>query len=407
MVIVALTKDQLKKFIEEYFSEYQKLIEPLSPNHKDLFKAYKVFPIKVIAHLSEKGNLWEYIPNSEKFEVEVQEIPEIPEIFPKDKNKHYLYFYLNKYLEKNLDKAKDLAKRSVYDIIADYENYEQYQQELAENYERQYAEYIEDGIKDVVKGYSNYIQSACKAKKQSLETNRNDIFEVVSIIERLREHLIEELLIANCQASFAAMEEIMQDMESALFLAIHGKYPPANALLRRILENSLTALYFDHKINNCCKVGSRTYEAQSKRRDNWVNSSKGRLIFTGDFGVLADLIDPDTDYSALDALKLTKSTVPKTFKAYVEQTYRDLCKYVHYRGLELIDRFSIEFAKFDKKEFEDWISRFKQLIEIYAILITAVFPEVIKKFNKRIGELEPMEQISLLSEQQFDKLFKR
>lgn len=400
---MTLSKEELKKFIEQYFSEYQKLIEPLADERKDLFKAYRQFPIKVIAYLSEKGNLWEYFPKAPKFEVEIKEVQNLPQI---DKGKHYFCYYLNKFLERNLEHAQELAKREILDIISDYEHYEEYQQELAENYERQYTEYFEDAVKDSVESYSTYIKTACETKAQTLNKYKYDVFEVNSIIDKFRAYFLEELLMANCLASFEVMEEVIQDMESALFLAVHGKYIPANALLRRILENSLTALYFDNKINYSCKVGSRTYQVQSKKRDDWVKSSKGRLNFSGEYGTLADLIDPDTDYIALEALKLTNSAVKSTFRGYVQQTYAHLCRYVHYSGEELIDRFSIDFAKSDPKKFEEWVSRFKQLIEIYAILVAVRFPEVAKKVNKRIGELEPVEQVNLLTNEQNSLLLK-
>jgi hypothetical protein len=107
---MALTKEGLKNFVEQYFLEYKKIIDTLSINQKKLFKTYGQFPIKVIAYLTEKGSLWEYAPNSPKFEVEISEVLDFPQI---DKSRHYFGQYANRYLESNLTKAQELAKRDV------------------------------------------------------------------------------------------------------------------------------------------------------------------------------------------------------------------------------------------------------------------------------------------------------
>jgi hypothetical protein len=393
-----ITKDELKTFIEEYVSEYRRLVEESYKDQKSLFPLSNYYPIRIIAYFSPTANLWEYIPNTPKFEVQVEEVGELPK--PDRKNKHYIYGFRNDYLLKIVKEAKKVAREDVNRIISENENYEEYQKELSEYYDRQYIEYAAGHIEDTVKGYSSYIASAYEVKTETISKYESEIYDVVLIIESIRADLAETLLTSSCKASFEVIEEVAQDMESSLFLAMHGKYVPANALLRRILENTLTALYFDDEVRKC-KVGSRTHQNECKKRDDWVKkSSKGALSFTTEYGVLGKLIDPDTDYAAKKALEKTNSTPQKTFGEYVRKMYGELCKFVHYGGLGLVDRVSFIFAQFDEKKFEEWVSRFKQVLEVYTLIVAVKFPDVLKDYEKRMGEIEPVEQVHLLTHEQ-------
>jgi hypothetical protein len=271
--------------------------------------------------------------------------------------------------------------------------------ELSEYYERQYTEYAAEHIEDVVKGYSSYIASAYEVKTETVTKYEDEIYNVVIIIESIRPYLAESLLIASCIASFGVIEEVVQDMESSLFLAMHGKYVPANALLRRILENTLTALYFDDEVRKC-KVGSRNHQGLCKKRDAWaMKSRKGAPSFTGEYGVLGKLIDPDTDYVGIKALEKTNPTPQTTFGGYVRKIYGELSKFVHHGGSELVG-FAFIFAQFDEKKFEEWVSRFKQVLEIYTLIVAIKFPSVLKDYETQMNKIEPIEQINLLTPEQ-------
>jgi hypothetical protein len=402
---LVLTNQDLKAFIEEYIAEYRRLVEDSYGDKKDLFSLYKYYPIQVIAYLTPTKTLWEYIPNAPKFEIQIKEAKDLPEV--DTKNKHYLYGFRNDYLLKILKEAKRVARNDVLNIISDYENYEENLKEQSEYYDRQYAEYAADHVREIIDSYTSYIDIAYKVKTETILKYENRVFDVILVIQNIREHLFESFLTSGCAASLEVLDEVVQDMESSLFLAIHGKYIPATALLRRILENTLTALYFDDKIRKCT-VGSRTHEALCKKRDTWVEkSSKRGLNFSGDYGVLGELIDPDVDYLALTALSKTNPSAPRSFRGYVKQKYGDLSKFVHYGGPGLVDRFSIIFAELNEQKFEEWVSRFKQVLEIYAIMIAIKFPVAIKSFEKDMSEIEPLEQIHLLTAEQVEILIQQ
>jgi len=393
-----LTKKALTKFIEEYISEYRRFVEESYSKRKDLFPLFNSYPMHVIAFLSPTATLIEYVSNVPKFAIQIDEVRELPKL--DRKTKHYIGAFRNDYLLKIIKEAKKVARQDVSHAVADYDTYEESQKELAEYYERQYAEYIDDQIKYTVKGYDSYIASAYEVRSETLSRYEAKIYDVVKIIDSVRGYLTEALLIATCEASFDVIDEVVQDVESSLFLAMHGKYVPANALLRRILENTLTALYFDSEIGKC-KVGSRTHRDLCERRDTWVEKSKkGNVSFTSDYGILGRLIDPDTDYIARKILGQTNPNAPQKFRKYILNIYGDLCKFVHYGGPTLVERFSLEFARFDEKKFEEWVCRFRQVFEIYSIVLAVKFPQVLLHYEKLIGTLETFEQIHLLTPKQ-------
>ena len=396
------SKSDIKRFISEYITEYRRLVEKSYPELKKLFPLYVNYPYRIVAYVSPRKTLLEYQPKVPNFAVNIKLVEELPKI--DIKTKRYIAAFRNDYLIKIITKPKESAKQDVLRIIADYETYEESQKELAEYYERQYAEYVDDYVTYTLERYASYVESAYDVKKETLSKQRNEIYDIVKIVDNLRGYLIEALLKSDCSALFMVFDEATQDIESSLFLAMHGRYVPANALLRRIMEMVLTALYFDDEIRKC-KKGSRSHNDLCHKRDAWIQkSSRGSLSFTGEYGVLGRLIDPDTDYFAKKIMETNRQILKKTFKAYVRKLYSDLCRFVHYGGLGLTDRFSLEFAVFEERIFKEWISRFRQVFEACNILLVVKFPEVLEAYEKLESDLEPFEQVQLLTLEQHRKL---
>lgn len=395
-------KGEVRKFISKYIGTYRRLVEKSYLTLKEFFPLYTNYPYRVIAYVTPTKTLLEYQPRVPRFAVQVKLVDELPKI--NIKIKHYIGAFRNDYLLRIIKKAEETAKEDVLHIVADYEAYEKSQEELAEYYERQYAQYMEDYITDTLSRYASYVESAYDAKKETISKQRDEVYDVVKIIDNLRGYLIEAFM-PHCSALFMVFDEITQDIESSLFLVMHGKYVPANALLRRIIEMAMTALYFDDEVRKCRK-DSRTYNDLCRKRKEWIEKSrKGSLSFTSEYGVLGRLVDPDTDYSAKKILEANRQISQKTFKGYVTKLYSELCKFVHYGGLELTDRFPLEFAEFDERRFKEWIFRFRQVFEAFNILLAVKFPEVLTAYEKLEANLEPFEQVPLLTSEQ-DKVMK-
>jgi hypothetical protein len=160
-------------------------------------------------------------------------------------------------------------------------------------------------------------------------------------------------------------------------LSVHGKYGPANALLRRWLEIFITALYFDAELKKCDK-DTKLYKNIIEKRDKWLKKAPHRRFTGEECSVLSTLIDPDTDDRAARLMKEeTTSFSNSSFRGYVESLYRDLSKHVHFGGLlSLEDELKRGFAEYDEKLFKEWYDRLNQINGICNILTLLKFPEI-------------------------------
>lgn len=396
---VCISNKMIKDFIKQYVGEYRQFLEDSYPNQKNSFLIYKSYPFHIIAYVDSSKTLIEYQPNTDKFVVRIKTVDKLPEI---DRKKKYIGAFRNDYLLRVHKEAKRIAREDILSIVAEIEAHERSRKELADYYERQYAEYIDEHITSTLKGYISYVETAYDVKKETTSKQKDRIYGIVTIIDNARACLMEALLNASCLTLYTVFEEILQDVESSLFLTLHGRYRPANAILRRLLETMMTALFFDAELQKC-KHGSKTYDHIRGNRDVWVDRSRS-LRFTGEYGILGILIDPDTDYIATEVLKATTKRFPRSFRAYVEKLYGDLSKFVHYGGLRSMDELSLEFAEFDEKQFENWFARFNQVYEICNLLAAIKFPKILEAYEKLERKLEPFERVSLLVPKQVEVL---
>lgn len=391
------SNDSIREFIERYVEEYRRYFEESYPEQKDKFARYTSYPYYVTAYVGLRKTLIEYQPNMDKFVVQVKTVDEIPKI---DRNKKYISAFRNDYLLRILDEPEKIARMDVLNDIT----FEELRREEAEYFEREYIEYVEEVVDSTVKNYISYIETAYNVRKETVSKERNEIYNIVTMI-RNESNLMEVFLKARCSTLLDIINEIIQDVESSLFLATHGRYKPANALLRRLLETMIIALYFDSELRKYDR-NSKTYEDVSSKRERWVERSRS-LRFTGEYGILERLIDPDTDYIATEILRSTTKHFSKSsFIEYVEQLYGKLSKFVHYGGMRSLDEVSLEFAEFDEKRFREWYTRLNQIYEICNLLMAIKFPEILEIYEEIERKLDPVDQAPLLAREQVEALKK-
>lgn len=195
---------------------------------------------------------------------------------------------------------------------------------------------------------------------------------------------------------------VSRDIESSYFLALYGKYIPANALLRRWLETVFVASYIDRKINT--KLGEKTKEYWKNKGEKWLEGKNISLRFRGEYSVVSELINPDVEV-------LLGSIAPKTdpsnnsslhWKKYVEDTYSNLSKYVHYGGMR-DERWLFTFSEYSEVKFKQWFSNMKMVNEICNLVLVFTFHDFFDKFKKESSDYEEIEYAPLLSYDQRNK----
>jgi len=392
------SEESIKNFVERYVNEFRCYLEKQYPERKNDFILYTGYPYYVTVYVNKRITRIEYQLNKDAFVIEVKVVDEVPKY--EKRTGYIVQGFSNRYLARILSEPEKEARRDVDAVF----QYEELQREEAEYWEREYVQYIEDDINTTVENYISYIKTAYDVRDKTCSVAKGEICNVVKIVFNAP-NIVDVSLKLGCFTLIGVVDQVADDIESSLFLATHGRYGPAMALLRRWLETTLIALYFDVELKRHEKT-SRTYQDLNQKRDIWVEKSR-HVKFTGEYGILERLVDPDTDYVASEILKkTTKLSAAVSFKQYVEQLYGNLSKFVHYGGTRPLDELSLEFATFDEGRFKEWYTRFSQVYEICNLLTAIKFPEILLIYDQIQGKLAPTEQIPLLTYEQTEMLKK-
>lgn len=399
-IIKKLKKEDVEKFIRDYISGYRTFLEEKYPDRKNDFPFYTGYPFDVKAYVSEKSTLITYKHNASSLTIEVSEVDKIPDWRPLQKE-FGISVSTNAYLSRIINKPQDVAIREILGVFSQ----EEYEKEQAELYHKLYYEAIESEINDTVDGFLNYLDNAYIVKKETSEKHRNDIYSAIQLFNK-HEQYYSAYLMAECETLADIVIELNKDIESSIFLSVHANYRAANTLLRRWLEVTFNALYFDFKLKKY-KNKPTQYNKHLKKRDQWL-SKPVHLAFTGNGGILDTLIDADTDSKATQLLNLTNPDNKQSFKKYVENVYKELNQHVHYGGRisdSPLDELTLNFVEYSEKRFKEWYNKLNQINEICNIIILLKFPEIIalsEKYGDEYTSFPTLEeaQLSKLNELQ-------
>ncbi len=230
-------------------------------------------------------------------------------------------------------------------------------------------------VESEVSEFLNYFESTNKAKEDTRKNNKDAIHVAKKLVEKHRD-CCSAYLTVGCEALAYANFEISEAIEASTFLSIHGMYRPANALLRFWLETALSALKFDYELKKCDE-DTKTYEELLKERQKWLENPS-HVPFGGKCGILSTLIDPDTDYVATKLIEgETSNSERLTFKQRINILFRDLSKFVHFRGMPPIEDLKPAFAEYNREYFEKWYTTLNQINEICTIITVIKFREMI------------------------------
>jgi len=361
--------EEIVQFLTKYVNEFRRLAES-EPDFVKKDPLYSGYPHKIIVLVDEKGVTVEYEPNAKNFEIEIKRVNERPKY--EKKPGIIQEGFANVYLKRIINQPELRAKR----VIEELHSYETFQEEEMERAEAEWKHYEQEKLDYVVNGYNDYMKKAYTVHEKTVSDKKGELYHTIQFIQN-ESIVMETYFNLGCLTLFDTLDETMSDLESSMFLAVHGKYEPAMGLLRRYFETTLCSLYYDAELSSL-KSTSKSYIALNSKKEKWLEKSF-HMKFTGPDGVLDKLLDPDTDYIAKEVVKRT--TLParalnSSFQTYVESKYQYLSKFIHYGGKrETADILRIDFAEFSEERFKEWDSSFHQLIEICNLLILLKFPK--------------------------------
>lgn len=169
---------------------------------------------------------------------------------------------------------------------------------------------------------------------------------------------------------------------ASFFLAIHGFYEEACAVLRTLLDGFLTRLYWDTqdkngKLNRWKKNGKLT-------DDYWEWESGKTNLYP----------KPRDIWCVLQAVKhIGEYNDRYQLKNEINSFFLDLNKYVHSRPQSRhypgASRSSLFNVKFKKKHFDEWFEYLKAVYRLVSVLSVLQYPELLKtKYGQNFAELE-------------------
>ena len=248
-----------------------------------------------------------------------------------------------------------------------------------EEYYRHMEDEMEDEMHDTLDSYLKYLDAAYDVKTETLEKHSGDIYNAIQIVTEHDQHLFG-FLIAGCSTLGHVIPDLNRDLESSIFLSIHANYRAANILLRRWLETTIIAIYYDStlKIHGGRKNGGK-YKGTLKNLDKWLKTAF-QEPFTKDTGTLAKLLKGDANDRATELLNIINPSYEKSFHEYVKTIYSELSHYVHYGGGSSIpnDEMGVNFVEYDEKCFTRWYTKLDQINDLCHILIFLKYPEIIR-----------------------------
>lgn len=172
-------------------------------------------------------------------------------------------------------------------------------------------------------------------------------------------------------------------VETSCFLALHGFYDQACAVLRQILDDFLVRLYFDLKNRHGRLQG---WVGDNGRSDNeynaWRLGGKEYPCMKNICSILFEEV-PIKEYDKKHRLKEEILELHRTLSKYVHNRPRSR----HYPGASRSSLLNIEFSK---KNFDNWLEYLKDVFRIISILSILQYPELLDtEQGRKFETLEP------------------
>lgn len=362
-----LDKKQLTEYFSRYYKEYRRYLEEAYSSRKNEFSLYKDYPYEVNVYTDERSTRV-FLDFGRDFRVNVYEVDKVPE---RDEGKGKLKRMINnRYLLGILDKPEYMAQSYIESDFAHERMMEEQALYEIESMEKYYAEEIDRQV-------SHWFENVEKTREVMKTTLKESEKEVrTAILTVANQYSSFEVYEQIGHALFMASFDLCDTLESSVFLAMNGKYRAALALLRRWLETVCMGIYYDTELKN---ASAPQKNSVLKEIQKWLAKPQYHP-FKGKNGIVSKIIDSDTEYKGSEILKARPSATQASFKAYIEEQYSDLSKYVHSGATDLFEDL-IVIAQFDDDLFAEWFNRFTELNTICGILLVLKFPETMKNYS--------------------------
>jgi len=238
----------------------------------------------------------------------------------------------------------------------------EHEREMQRYYDAQWIE----TMKYHIEHYLTFLSKSKEVVEQTKNSRNGELFYIINLIQN---HLsnYEYMLLVGCRALDRLHFMINSDLETSLFLALNGKYYPAVALLRKVLEVSIRCIYLD----------SLSDKASAKIKiDNWLNGGKfPKRTF---YDTLNALISNKIDQHLTSQLKRLELFENSSLKQALTLLYKEFHIFVHLRPPTTWDEdLTLSFSEFKPNAWKNYHDLFLKVTKLIEILLIIKFPKIV------------------------------
>jgi hypothetical protein len=364
-------------FIDEYLQALSKIVEKtkkqiLETKIKPSFPVE--FPVKADVYMAETG-LIVYFEQAEKFSLAfAKERPSNPSGLGEFIPYRLFDFWKNK--------AEKKAQSDVDSLLAIPAMLEQQEEDNQAYYEGIQIEAMQFEID----GYIDFLSKSNGAVAKTKERAFDEVYDLVTIRQKFLGNY-EYLFRVGCEALNDLYFLIDSEMETSFDLALHGRYVPAMATLRKVFEVATRALYID-----CQKDRNLARQELSA----WIEQDQKGTPFRN---VIEAILPEEVDAALTKVLKKVGVFEGASYRRELyDGLYRNLSRYVHLRPKTHNYDLEFLFPEFVPNLFTDFYNSFLSVILSFETLLVFKFPQIVE--IRGTGSVAERYSLLRLSEEQ-------
>lgn len=367
---------EIEKFVRDYVTKLENLVTGIYSDVRSQGYNSNIplqFPVSVQIFQVERG-LFLHFDKSDFFNFKI--------VNKRKKKSQWAHFILAAHFEKWKDRGHDKAKFDVRRLYYLPDTIESFAMQDEERWEEAEAQYIED-ITAEVDYYIDYLKDS---EKIMTETKRNHIYELYDIMEIIVKYIsrTEVYLSSSSSTCFETWSTVKTEMESAFFLALHGKYFSAIALLRKVLEIPCRAIFLDFNLKN-----DNSYE---EIKEQWYAGENFPFLYNH----MINRLIVDDEVRLISPFLNRLYDIDIDIKIKLKNLYSELSGYVHFIPEESINEWPLLFSEYNEEYMKKFYKLFIESITMIDILFILKNPSSVEFINKfdypNIGS-EKMEEL--------------
>lgn len=361
--MTSFSPNEIEKYIREYVTEVERLVSGIYSDVKSQGFNSGVpleFPVSVEVFQTERGLLFYFEP-SDFFSFKI--------IKTRKKKVRWGFFELSAHFNHWKDKGYEKARFDIRRLYYLPEDYESMREEDANRSGEFEAQYVQD-ITMEVEYYVDYLRESKTIIGETIEKNIFECYHLLHIIQKYTARM-DLYIKSGSWVCFETYHIVMNEIETSIFLMLHGKYQSSLSSLRKIFEILCRAIYLDYMLKD-----DDSYE---NMKNTWFDGNNFPILFPP---MIIELIN-DSEINILK--KYFQKNIYEdelNIRTKIIDIYKELSKYVHFVTRNDMNNLSLLFSQYDAVDMNNYYERFIEVINITDILFILKNPTIINEINK-------------------------